>query len=909
MSNGRLMLDQHDDFIVNKTGDIVTKGHVHHLFEPERLDLCRRIETGTVERIIKLEKICICVFVFAEEIDEDGIFIAAIVFCHKISVKMLNIEAVIYIAEMLRFRKFFEKNREEKHKSLSSRYLNICEGLADNRYMALLLFFIASIFFIAPANGFAQDVKPLYELPSSADSGREGVFLAGSDKGLYRIAPSNTAIPLWTDGKVEQIVRIEAGENFGERWYFRTSKGIVYSENLADFELRNKGIAPLLIKKYDGKTVTLTEQVPILKDLAFDPLNPLNMATATENDVYITSDGGKEWKSIGSTSRITPGVKAVAIATMEGGALAVFESHPIFGLSYIFPYAKNAAWQDVPKGIKMPASLTSPDEISDIYPLVRTKEDGTKYAEIYFAQSYLPNLYRFDWNTKMSVCIYQGTEPADSIESIASVGSVLVFTRIESLGSIDAASLQSPGIPANFESWKRNFSCVPGIVNAAWVPKSKSGLAEGLLLGELWMLYPGTINTPYAEKANRKKGVYMPPNRGSEQTGIDNFRKLINNNNLNALVIDMKDDYGLLRYKPRDPFVAEKGRVSQYAVDVDHFVSEFKKDKVYLIARIVVFKDRNLAKYSGGKYAVWDAASKSPWVGIKSYDAGSDSAGKKTASYYDENWVDPYSEEVWEYNVAVAKELISRGFDEIQFDYIRFPTDGLNLKSASYRWQSKGMTKESALISFLSYARENIDAPIGIDIYGANGWYRSGTRTGQDAEMLGEYVDVISPMFYPNHFEHEFMNRAPYADRTYRIYYYGTFRASVMTRNRTIIRPWVQAFRLNVSYDRQYYGTEYVQKQIFGVRDSVDRGYLYWNNLGAYDYILPDVTAESKYIGTAPEADEKFRKPAFGSAVKPPFADETVSVLDSVLHQERTRKNPEAAGYTPFLYIPFMRLR
>ena len=112
MSNGRLMLDQHDDFIVNKTGDIVTKGHVHHLFETERLDLCRRIETGTVERIIKREKICLCVFVFAEEIDEDGIFIAAIMFCHKTSVKMLNIEAVIYIAEMLRFRKFFEKNRE-----------------------------------------------------------------------------------------------------------------------------------------------------------------------------------------------------------------------------------------------------------------------------------------------------------------------------------------------------------------------------------------------------------------------------------------------------------------------------------------------------------------------------------------------------------------------------------------------------------------------------------------------------------------------------------------------------------------------------------------------------------------------------------------------------------------------------
>ena len=66
------------------------------------------------------------------------------------------------------------------------------------------------------------------------------------------------------------------------------------------------------------------------------------------------------------------------------------------------------------------------------------------------------------------------------------------------------------------------------------------------------------------------------------------------------------------------------------------------------------------------------------------------------------------------------------------------------------------MDKESALISFLSYARDNIQAPIGIDIYGANGWYRSGTRTGQDAEMLAEYVDVIGPMFYPSHFEQTF---------------------------------------------------------------------------------------------------------------------------------------------------------
>lgn len=781
-----------------------------------------------------------------------------------------------------------------------------------------ILFFMFSLFFSLPTAIYSQEIKPLYQLPPAqqiASGEASQTYLAGSDKGLYRITANNTAMPLWTQGKVEQIVRIETIDDDGaikELWYFRTSQGILYSEDLVNFELRNDGIESFMIKKYDGTTTTLVKQVPMLKDLCADPLNPQRLVTATENNVYITSDGGISWKSLGSTSKLTPGIKAVAVATMENSAVVVFESHPIFGLSYIFPYAKNAQWNDVPAGIKMMQSLSSPDEIADIFPMLRTRANGTKYVEIYFSQSYLPCIYRFDWETKKSVCIYEGTEPADSIDGISRIEDSLLFTCIESLGAINLNTLQSPGLPAKFEDWKKNFSCVPGMVNAAWIPKSRSGFADGVLLNELWMLYPGTINTPYALAADGKKGVYMPPNRGSEQAGINKFRKLIKDNNLNALVIDMKDDYGLLRYDTRDPLVLQKCRISQYAVKLDHFVSEFKKDNVYLIARIVVFKDRNLASFSGNKYAVWDSSEKKVWVGIKSYEDVIDSATGavtgKTPTYYDENWVDPYSPEVWEYNVAVAKELINRGFDEIQFDYIRFPTDGINLNSASYRWQDKGMTKESALISFLSYARENIDAPIGIDIYGANGWYRSGTRTGQDAEMLCEYVDVISPMFYPSHFEQAFMNYAPHADRTYRIYYYGTYRTSVMMRNRAIARPWVQAFRLNVSYDRQHYGKEYIQKEIFGVRDAANRGYLYWNNMGDYDNVLPDITAESEYIGTTPEADRRFRKPAIGSAKKPPFVDETISVLDSVREQDR-RKRADDTQYTPFLYIPFMKQR
>ena len=401
---------------------------------------------------------------------------------------------------------------------------------------------------------------------------------------------------------------------------------------------------------------------------------------------------------------------------------------------------------------------------------------------------------------------------------------------------------------------------------------------------------PELCTNQYAKTALNRRSVYCPANHVTTQEGIEKYKKIILSNKLDSLVIDMKDDYGLLRYDAKDPVVTEKGYISRYHIDLEHFVSEMKKDGIYLIARIVVFKDKNLSQYAGGKYAVWDRVLNKPWVGTRGMEDVTDEEGNVTGqkmAYYDENWVDPYSPEVWEYNVRIAQELIAGGFDEIQFDYIRFPTDGRNMANAQFRWKEQGMDKESALLSYLAYARKNIDAPIGIDIYGANGWYRSGTRTGQDVEQLSEYVDIICPMFYPSHFEQNFLDYAPYSERPYRIYYYGTYRNTVIGRNRIIIRPWVQAFYLNVRYDRQWYGQEYVQKQIFGVRDSVDRGYMYWNNIGRYDDILPDV-GNSAYTGEAVEAESRFRKPALGSGnLMYPQTVETIENLE---------KMPEAAS-------------
>jgi len=110
-------------------------------------------------------------------------------------------------------------------------------------------------------------------------------------------------------------------------------------------------------------------------------------------------------------------------------------------------------------------------------------------------------------------------------------------------------------------------------------------------------------------------------------------------------------------------------------------------------------------------------------------------------------------------------------------------------------------------------------------------------RTGQDVELLSRYVDAICPMFYPSHFEQDFLAYPPADQRPYRIYRLGTLRNSYISRKKAVIRPYVQAFFLNVRYDREYYSPRYVSLQVDGVRDSRNEGLTFWNNAGRYDDI------------------------------------------------------------------------
>lgn len=690
----------------------------------------------------------------------------------------------------------------------------------------------------------------------------QNVLLAGTNNGLFRIEQSQ-AIPLWDKADVRKIIYTEKG------WYFLTGAGIVFSADLVTFEDRNTTLPIKVIKHVGNGEKKFTREVQELKDLEVHPTNPDVLVTATKDAVYLTRDAGKTWKNIGLNS-ITAGAKAVTVLDLPDSTgkmqLTILLSHPIYGVSWRQVDASSSVWVDMNDGLYKVPSIKWPDEVADF--ALRSKGDT---IELFASLTFMPRLYKLDWAAKKFVQQWSGPAFIDTVDGLAVTSNSILFSSPGSIREILYPLSSTEARPV--ADWNGYFTSVKGNLLCAWIPESRSLGRGSLSLSELWLLKPAIRSGAYTTQANQKKGNYLPVHQVITDEGYNAHLKILKNNKLNMLVVDMKDDIGQIRYNSKDPLVLEKGKVRS-AIDVESFVKKAKENGIYLVARIVVFKDKSLAMYGRSRYAVWDKTEGKSWQGYQMITQKTQAAeGKEPLTEYvrkniEEYWVDPYSEDVWEYNVAISKELIARGFDEIQFDYIRFPTDGDNLDNASYRWKDAGMDKESALMSFLSYARASISAPISIDIYGANGWYRTGARTGQDVELLARYVDVICPMFYPSHFEQTFLAQPPAQERPYRIFYYGSYRNSIIARNHVIVRPWVQAFYLNVSYDRTYYNSDYVQRQVFGARDSIYQGYTYWNNSGRYDDLRPDVDILTPYPWQAPEAAFAGIRPVFGGQTK-----------------------------------------
>ena len=678
--------------------------------------------------------------------------------------------------------------------------------------------------------------------------------LIGTDDGLFSVDPQGKISAVWQGGTVKKIL-------FTDSWIIMGSEGILLSNDLKNWEPRNQGLPVKTIKIYKDKNKSFLQIVQELKDIKVSPSNSNDMVCTTKDRVYISRDKGLSWTNLGSPPYLTNGLKTAALITMPEtetqGGLTVFVSHCVYGVYYIQPDRQGSKWTELSKGIEKLETTDNPDEVSDFaIRLIYASDDSPPVPDIFISQTFRRRIYRLDWDKKQFNMIWKDDSPFGTVESLSFMDDRLAFLHEGNISSLDFSEFlykkhQDILDYINHVTAQKNINCI--------VIQDQQN--DPVIFSELWLLKEKEAEDSKASSAfssaKNREGLYLPVNHAIESRRFKPILDVMERGGLDMIVIDMKDDYGRLRFTPNNSEITAKGRVVN-PLDIDTFLKDMKERGIFTVARIVVFKDPVLAARDNNKYAVWDSRNNRPWVGyedrrvkrseisdedrrneLKTFFDTDDPDYQIARNFYDERWVDPYCEEVWEYTAMIANELTERGFDEIQFDYIRFPTDGANLGYARYRWQDSGMDMESAILSFLRHVRTNVKAIISIDIYGANGWYRTGARKGQEVELLAPWVDVICPMYYPSHFEQHFLAQNPPELRPYRIYFLGTLRTARIGRGQVIVRSWAQAFKLNVSYDRRYYNADYVLRQVEGARKAGDGGITYWNNIGRYEEI-PD---------------------------------------------------------------------
>jgi hypothetical protein len=294
---------------------------------------------------------------------------------------------------------------------------------------------------------------------------------------------------------------------------------------------------------------------------------------------------------------------------------------------------------------------------------------------------------------------------------------------------------------------------------------------------------------------------------------------LLGRTELNAVVIDVKGDRGLIPYRTQVPAALEAGALGPVIMkDFDQILADLKRRNVYTIARIVAFKENVLAA-ARPELAVIDTRTGKPWID-----------NEKLA------WVDPTREEVWDYLIAVAKEAALKGFDEIQFDYVRFPTDG-KLAAAKYSKPITPQVRIETIAAFLAKARKEL-GPTGVflaaDIFGYTAFNENDTDIGQRIEDIAPHVDYLSPMVYPSGYHLGIPGYRNPVSHPYEI-----VRESVrLTRKRTEgmpvqIRPWIQDFK-DYAFDRRIFGVSEIRDQIRGADESGGAGWMLWNPRNDY---------------------------------------------------------------------------
>lgn len=312
----------------------------------------------------------------------------------------------------------------------------------------------------------------------------------------------------------------------------------------------------------------------------------------------------------------------------------------------------------------------------------------------------------------------------------------------------------------------------------------------------------------------RPKAVYLTPYGIGSRTLRDDALKLIDTTELNALVIDIKGDRGLVPYRSAALVAAGLPQTIVTVRDMPALMQALRAHKLYLIARIVVFKDEPLA------------AAHPQWAVHSAHGAvWKDREGL--------SWIDPFQRAAWARSLDLAEEAAQLGFDEVQFDYLRFP-DSVGLVFAEPDTEER---RVAAINGFLDAAQHRLlryNVFIAADIFGYVTWNSNDTHIGQQLEAIAPHVDYLSPMLYPSGFTFGIPGHRNPVAAPYDIVHDSLQRAFKRTGLPGVrFRPWLQAFR-DYAFDRRTFGKQEVRQQIDAAEAAGTHGWMLWNARNRY---------------------------------------------------------------------------
>ncbi len=333
---------------------------------------------------------------------------------------------------------------------------------------------------------------------------------------------------------------------------------------------------------------------------------------------------------------------------------------------------------------------------------------------------------------------------------------------------------------------------------------------------------------PLAEPPAEIRAVYSTSWVAGTSSMFNRLVNIAKTTEINAIVIDIKDYSGYVAYDIKNDAVKRYGAKEIRIPAINALIKRLHDDNIYAIARISVFQDPRLAAAR-------------PDLAVKSKKTGKTWRDKKNLS-----WIDAASEEAWEYNLAIAKDAAGRGFDEINFDYIRFPSDG-NLEDADFPfWNETSPRRETLKKFFRRLSEELPGTPVSADLFGL-------TTTGADDLGIGQVIedafgnfDFVAPMVYPSHFAngtfgfknpaahpYEVVKKSMESARKRLDAFNGATTTEIYGSNSAVrvskLRPWLQDFDLGADYD-----TQMVKDQIRASVEAKSAGWMLWDPKNVY---------------------------------------------------------------------------